>query len=387
MYNYEQDNDLDNDAEFALLHSTYNLTSQQVQSSDQDYAKKIISLMHLIDRIQKSKGDLFKIGDLNDKHIGGEWVGRIVFRYPYDHKNARIASWLIEHLQFWKCSAIGGFPLHVANPYFQYFFSEAERCGLNLSSPHYQEIFYGCGPQSSLMCGYLNSFIQTIRHIDTNVAVIEAMRKFRRSAADNYRSVTEYVTAMFNVHSRLLIVRVDLGYKKSPYDFHGNNEIPIEEFLDHRKHLLNDLQRHWVFEDLHGYVIKAEHGRDKGFHLHCLLMFNSSEVRQGISHGTRIGKFWIDQITQGKGLYYNCNQKGTYFYSGVGMVNHNDAEKRLGIDFAVKYMTKSDAIMRLSLGNARIISRGIMPKIRDVKLGRPRYSESCDIDFPEEEIT
>ena len=100
-----------------------------------------------------------------------------------------------------------------------------------------------------------------------------------------------------------------------------------------------------------------------------------------------IGEFWVNHITHGNGLFYNCNLSQNYFYNGVGMVHSADAEKRIGVDYAVKYMTKADAIMRLSLGNARIISRGVMPNIPDVKRGRPRCGDSCDIDFPEEEIT
>lgn len=60
-------------------------------------------------------------------------------------------------------------------------------------------------------------------------------------------------------------------------------------------------------------------------------MFDGSDARQGISHGTMIGKFWIDVITQGDGVFHNCNQRSSYFYNGVGMVHHNDAENELAL--------------------------------------------------------
>jgi hypothetical protein len=54
------------------------------------------------------------------------------------------------------------------------------------------------------------------------------------------------------------------------------------------------------------------------------------------------------------------------------MVDRDDTKKLTGIEYAVKYMTKPDAIVRLSLGNTRIFTRGVMPEIPDVRLGRPR---------------
>ncbi|QKE37699.1 inovirus-type Gp2 protein [Ferrovum myxofaciens] len=148
--------------------------------------------------------------------------------------------------------------------------------GLNLSSPDYESVFYGCGAESSAMCKNLNSFIDTIRSINTNMAVADGMRKFKRAANDNYRSATEYIAALFKNKSRLLIVRIDLGYKKFTGDsfnrnaWHGNDEISVEEFLLHRENLIKNFRRHFVFEDLSGYLIKAEHSKEKGFHLHCL---------------------------------------------------------------------------------------------------------------------
>jgi hypothetical protein len=85
-----------------------------------------------------------------------------------------------------------------------------------------------------------------------------------------------------------------------------------------------------------------------------------------------IGGYWVNEITDNKGLFYNCNLYPHYFYDGLGMVDRDDTKKLTGIEYAVKYMTKPDAIVRLSLGNTRIFTRGVMPEIPDVRLGRPR---------------
>ncbi len=398
MYNYEQDNeqdiDDDLDAENALIDSANDLTDRQPAFIPQKLARHVVSLMHLINRLKKSSGKLFKMGDINSQGYGPEWIGRITCGYPSNHKNFRLYFSIIEHLAYWNQYVKDGFPLHEMNPYFTYFYREASRLNLNFPSNEFDIILYGCGPESIAMCSNLNALVTAIRNIDADVTIASEMKRFQRGANDNYRSATEYVNAMFHKHSRLLVVRIDLAYRKNylpvGYQYKGGAlnpfQVSVDEFLQHRQILLESLQRHTVFEYLKGYVIKLEHGRDKGFHMHCLFLFDGSKVREGISRGSMIGEFWVNHITHGNGLFYNCNLSQNYFYNGVGMVHSADAEKRIGVDYAVKYMTKADAIMRLSLGNARIISRGVMPNTPDVKRGRPRCGDSCDIDFLEEEI-
>jgi hypothetical protein len=374
--NHNDEHNYDQDAEIALMQSTQNLTAVQPKHAAFGVVQHLISLMHLIKNLQQSSGELFKISDINDQRVSPEWIGRIICRYPHDHKNALLFNSIIEHLNYWNEYMKGEFPMHQFNPYFYYFFNEAQRFGLHFSPGEFEYIFYGCDERSVALCANLNAFVNSLRKIGENTVVAAEMKKFRRASDDNYRSGTKYVETTFNKHSRLMVVRVDLAYQKypvsDPFQGYEHYMTSADEFLMHRNKLLESLQRHPIFEHLKGYMIKLEHGREKGFHLHCMFMFDGSKIREGISRGQMIGEYWVNEITHGTGLFYNCNLNPNYFYNGVGMVEHDDLEKRIGIDYAVKYMTKPDAIVRLSLGNTRIFTKGVTPALPEVKLGRPR---------------
>jgi hypothetical protein len=374
------EHDYDQDAEAALIQSTHDLTALKQRYTAFGVAQHLISLMHLISSLQYSTGDLFKVSDINDESVSPEWTGRIICTYPADHKNKLLYNSLLDHLTFWSQSVVDEFPMHEFNPYFRYFLNEANQCGFCFSPfDDFDFIFYRCEERTDWMCAKLNKFVNSIRKIGENIVVAAEMKKFQRASDDNYRSGMNYVETLFDKYSRLMVVRVDLAYRKHHLvsdplqEYVPEHYVTSEdEFLMHRQKLLEGLQRHPIFEHLRGYMIKLEHGREKGFHCHCLFMFNGSKVRQGISLGQMIGGYWVNEITDNKGLFYNCNLYPHYFYDGLGMVDRDDTKKLTGIEYAVKYMTKPDAIVRLSLGNTRIFTRGVMPEIPDVRLGRPR---------------
>ena len=374
MNDYLSELSLDGEEDYAFWESTKDLTAIQPESSALNAAQELIGLMHLINGLQGTRGNLFRIADINDRGCGPEWIGRIISPYHAQHRKYEMFRAILFHLRFWDYNVTHHLPLHALNPLVTFFFGEAHRLGLHMPPADFDYILYGHGEQTAVMCARLNELVKSIRNIENNSQVCEAVKRFRRASNDNFKSATKYLEAMFAVHSRLLVVRVDLAYRKyiNAKQNYYHPAISIEQFLMHRRQLLESFQRNPIFEHLLGYMVKLEHGREKGFHCHCMFLFDGSDTRQDISIGALIGEFWTHHITQGSGLYYNCNLKPKYFYNGLGMVSYRDAEKRFGLDLAVKYMTKSDVIARLSLGNARIFTRGEMPVIPAVKRGRPR---------------
>ena len=63
-----------------------------------------------------------------------------------------------------------------------------------------------------------------------------------------------------------------------------------------------------IFEDNIGYVIKKEHTEDKGVHFHAFFMFDGQKVLKDAFKAHEIGTYWNENITKGKGTYYNCNR-------------------------------------------------------------------------------
>ncbi|MCP6269615.1 inovirus Gp2 family protein, partial [Klebsiella pneumoniae] len=75
----------------------------------------------------------------------------------------------------------------------------------------------------------------------------------------------------------------------------------------HRQRLFKRVQSHPFFQDCLGYIWKLEYGQYKGFHYHTCFFFDGSKVRGDITLARRIGELWKKEITDGQGLYFNCN--------------------------------------------------------------------------------
>lgn len=74
-------------------------------------------------------------------------------------------------------------------------------------------------------------------------------------------------------------------------------------------------------------------------------------------------------ITQGKGIYYNCNaHKARYKNCCLGKLERGDNSKDEGLLEALSYITKIDAFARLVLpGNARTFGRGEVRSLKNRK--------------------
>lgn len=177
----------------------------------------------------------------------------------------------------------------------------------------------------------------------------------------------KYINALQANHSKLCLVRVDLSYKK-PY----SGEITLEEANKDLNRLLNNRRsKPVIFEHNIGYTIKKEYTEDKGIHLHAFFMFDGQKVLKDAFKADEIGAYWNENITKGKGTYYNCN-RNSYPEHGIGMLDHRDTEKRKHLDKAMAYLSKDEQeISNLSDKKERSFARGTIPKSKG-NMGRPR---------------
>jgi hypothetical protein len=124
-----------------------------------------------------------------------------------------------------------------------------------------------------------------------------------------------------------------------------------------------------------GYCWKLEYGGEKGFHYHMIFFYDGSKVQQDTNIARMIGEYWMNVITQGKGLYYNCNaDKGKYERCGIGTINHYDTELIENLKLAAQYLAKPDDYLRDNASNIevdRTFGRGVMREKTENR-GRPR---------------
>jgi len=205
----------------------------------------------------------------------------------------------------------------------------------------------------------------------------------RRNSRNNHQRLCELIEALFDRYSRLMVIRVDLGYTKldTPY-------IDYETARHHREQLCEALQHHPLFEHLVGYAWKLEWRPDKGFHYHWFFFFDGHQCREDITQSRLIGELWKQSITGGQGLYHNCNvdAENKYYYNAMGAIDYYDFEKQRGLYKLAKYLTKIDEYAAM-LVSGRTFQTSRKPAIPEgPRLGRPRHFPVSwsvgDIEFP-----
>lgn len=193
------------------------------------------------------------------------------------------------------------------------------------------------------------------------------------SKTKTHRSVNNYINSLHDQYSKILAIRVDLGYLKE----HSEQALLSDIKKDVKKLLDNRRGKPSIFQDQVGYVVKYENAPDKGPHAHALFLYDGQHVQKDAYIGDQIGKYWSENITAGKGVHHNCNRdKDKYKDCGIGMINHADSHKRENLlNHVVPYMLKADQSIDdlRENGRERAITKGITPKPKS-GAGRPRSS-------------
>lgn len=213
---------------------------------------------------------------------------------------------------------------------------------------------------------HLNECVDRIRREVRSGIFRSKLNSYQRSSNKNYKELIGYVDALFDRYSRLLILRVDLSYKKQ------YSKTTQTEARRDRERLFGNTRSNKLFGDMVGYIWKLEHGPVKGFHYHVMFFFDGSKVREDGTLAERIGRYWNEMVTKGRGLFYNCNaSKWRYKNCGIGMVSHSDSVLReVGLRSAICYLTKTDLYMKLQT-DGRGMGKGNEPLPRG-PCGRPR---------------
>jgi len=186
-----------------------------------------------------------------------------------------------------------------------------------------------------------------------------------RRVIQRKNSNQEYMDALQDKYSKVLVVRLDLAYKK-PY----SNEVSLEEASKDLNRLLNNRRNNQtIFEHNIGYIIKKEYSLDKGIHFHVFFFFNGQEIQKDSFKADQIGKYWNEKITKDKGTYYNCNCN-KYPEHAIGMLRHNDKQKREYLDNAISYLCKDEQHIKAK-SKERSVVRSTIPRSKS-KYGRPR---------------
>ena len=198
----------------------------------------------------------------------------------------------------------------------------------------------------------------------------------KRAVSERYKTCCDYVDALFENNDRLNVLRIDLAYSKEHCCFFS-----LADILNDLDHLTANMANNAIFSGLAGYIFKVEYGVEKGVHVHAIFFFNGSERRGAshIFHAQQIGEYWVRVITKGTGIYWNCNDQVKNFESlqtrGLGPMHWSDTSLRENLlNIVVHYVCKERQAVKSKLQpDRKMIRKKVLPRVREVKLGRPRH--------------
>ncbi|MGR2923025.1 hypothetical protein [Acinetobacter sp. 1125_18A] len=208
-------------------------------------------------------------------------------------------------------------------------------------------------------------------------------RKYKRLKTKE--KMVNLVHALLHVHSKILVVRVDLGIMRSPESL-INNHISSEQwkseqdsqFILDSLERLNENARHNRMKHALGYIHRIEYGPQKGFHVHAYYFFDGQNHQEDISWGQYIAKQW-KQVTNNQGSVFICNmKKEDYHYCALGVLDYSDVDMLNNLEQSFDYLCKNDQYFQFTtqkrLRGFRISKTLDVP---EVKMGCPRkYDQS-----------
>jgi len=266
------------------------------------------------------------------------------------------------------------FPGNACNPYI-----ELLRCAV-LANPgieyaiHEVNVAKG-GKEAEELFRLVSGFVEWLREAARSDEFLAELDARRRQCEKNTASAKKYIDEIFRYRaSKNLAVRLDLVCGAENPERRGiTSTVTVEEAREELERWLRHVREKYP---LTGYLGTFEYGALTGYHFHVLLFFDGHKQWDGQALGFLLGEVWRNQITEGRGRYFNCNAVD-YAENGIGMIWHYDHEKRAVLmDKVVGYLTKTDFWLKFQ-GTRKTFFRGRMPAESEkaavvAGIGRPR---------------
>lgn len=217
---------------------------------------------------------------------------------------------------------------------------------------------------------HFNEFLELIRRKSRSASFRKRVSRRKQNSRRNFESLKKYIDALFDVYSKLLVIRIDVGYRMK-----DAKSMSLVEVQGHLQRFLNNRRSNELFKHVVGYIWKLEEGEHRGLHYHLCLLLDGNQVEKDEYYADLFCKYWVDDIADGRGTGFNCNRDkfNRYKNCGIGMVRHDDHDKRAILMDAISYLTKTEQyLMSKILLKTRTLGRGEMPQVAEVRRGRPR---------------
>lgn len=197
---------------------------------------------------------------------------------------------------------------------------------------------------------------------------IRVLDNERRTMEKNRAKLIRDIARLRKRYRRVLAIRLDLLYR-SDFDgyrgtFNGKKK-DYDLIAKNREAFLRYLRRGGFGDSFLWYAWKQEWGVEKGPHTHVLIFLDGKKLRNDSSVAYLLGRHWVDVITNGEGVAFNCNarKRERYRQVAVGQLRRDDDKTYQALhDLVVTYITKTDHYFRYEVpGGRRAFGRSSLP--------------------------
>lgn len=269
-----------------------------------------------------------------------------------------------------------GARLMMYNPYLELFISALDEFSSYLGGTKSFDVADLSAVDATRM---LNDLVKAMRSKGNSEEFKRNIERIRKAQTKRMNSTREYVDRLFSRHSRLLVIRLDLSYRKGMFLDSDAFDSDLERVKADWGTMKKQLDKGVPVDRPLGFIVKLEYGVLKGFHYHCLFFFAGDRYRGDVAMAYLLGEYWMHSVTAGDGRYWNCNAaKESYYQCGIGMINHYDyAARQALVDNVLEYLVKPDYHMDAQAPRRRVMFRGNMPRAisSEKRRGRPRDGE------------
>jgi len=252
-----------------------------------------------------------------------------------------------------------------------------------------------------------NDFIATMRKNAIACKLKKRVSDWESKPKKNMKRIINFEREMFEYCGRVMAVRLDLNYHKAIFtpleiakiisETEKQNEcdqeyftaggdistqrvvegrVALDEVQEDRKRLFTNMKgKPSLFKHLIATVWCIECGRSAGYHMHVVFFFDGSQVKKHEHYAQKIGEYWKEVITQGRGYFENCNRNKEKHGDSwaFGEIDHWDTAKRGNLISALQYFCKTSQMVQVvPYAGCHLFGCGFVRRQRNGRGGRPR---------------
>jgi len=327
-----------------------------IPTTDEDLAREVIRIEKTIRKLTKTKGQLF------------HWPPRGRRQRQPLHSPPPLAEDFLRIL----CSSLWwvrkAFPHHNLHPLVELFekHMDARSFSANFTPVCLDDV------------ERLNACIKAIRDDAKSKAFRRRLDRHHELVRRNTYGLLALIDGLFANYSQLLVVCMNIGYRRDPLKAWFSLPITEEEALNQRDEMILYLKRKCSFKPV-GYAWKLEFTEHTGWHMHLLLFFDPNLHQDDVVIAEHIGQHWNRVISGGNGCHFICNYEPSK-YRSVGKIHHADVPKLWALwEQAAPNLTSVDYYARMRLSKGNTFGSSKLPDVPAKKRGRPRALTSAKL--------